>query len=73
MAKPHGPHIQTARERKKLSRTELGTKVGKSYQWVYNLENEHKGTKPESLYLLAEVLNVPITYVMRTDQLQESA
>ncbi|TKG67017.1 helix-turn-helix domain-containing protein [Prauserella endophytica] len=73
MAKPNGPHIQAARERKKWSRRELATKVGRSYEWVFNLEKEHKNTPREKLYLLADVLDVPITYIERADELREPA
>lgn len=75
MAKPNGPQIKAARERAKLSRSQLGKRVGKSYQWIYNLENEIRTTKNETFYLLAEVLDVPVEYVMRTsvDNLKESA
>lgn len=68
MAQPNGPEIQALREERGMSRTQLGEKVGKSYQWVYNIENGHKGTKPETLYLLARILDVPVQRVWRSNQ-----
>ncbi|MFF5988165.1 helix-turn-helix domain-containing protein [Prauserella flavalba] len=68
MAIPNGPNIQAARERKKLSRSELAEKVGRSYVWVYNLEKGNKNTPREKLYLLADVLDVPITHIERKPQ-----
>jgi transcriptional regulator with XRE-family HTH domain len=75
MAKPNGPQLKKARERAKLSRAQLAERVGRSYMWIYKLETEIGTTKPESFYLLAEILNVPVEYVMRTslDTLGESA
>lgn len=73
MAKPHGPNIQAARERKGWSRRYLAERVGRSYEWLFNIEKEHKGTPREKLYLLADVLDVPITYVERVPELKDTA
>jgi ribosome-binding protein aMBF1 (putative translation factor) len=67
MAKPNGPNIEAERVRKGWSRTELAKKVDRSYQWVFNVEREHRTTSPEQLYRLARVLELPIGDVMRSD------
>lgn len=67
MARPNGPNIQRARERRQLSRSELARLCGKTYLWVYRLENELKGTKGETFHLLADVLKVPVKSLMRSE------
>ena len=63
--KPIGANLQAARERAQLSRSALAEKVGKSYLWVWKLETENGSTLPETFYLLAELLHVPVDYIRR--------
>ncbi|WP_409186435.1 helix-turn-helix transcriptional regulator [Amycolatopsis sp. VS8301801F10] len=67
MAKPLGDNIRQARIEKGMERAELAAKVGRSVKHISNIENGANTAKPELLYRIARVLELPIDQVMASD------
>lgn len=59
-----GKNIRIIRDRANLTQTELGKKVGKTKQWVSNVETGKTRINIEMMYAISEALGCSITDVL---------
>lgn len=53
--------IKEAREALKVSQIELANRAGFSQPYIHDLENNHRGAKPETLQRIANALGVKVS------------
>lgn len=68
----NGTAIRTFRTIRGLSRDELAQKVGVSYPYFANIENEHKDGTPELIHRIALALDVPVAAILRQPLLADA-
>ena len=59
--------IKALREERKLSQIELSTKASISQPYLHDLENNHRGAKPETLQRIANALGVDVSELMEKE------
>lgn len=73
MAKPLGVNIRRKRVEMGMETKELAAAVDRSVKTIQNLELGSNTAKPEVLYRIAKVLELPIEQVMHSDWVDETA
>lgn len=63
--KQNGTAIATFRECRGLNRDQLAEKLGISYPYLANVENEHKDASPALVQRIAIELDVPVKAICR--------
>jgi len=61
----NGSAITTIRKIRGISRDELAQRIGTSYPYLANIENEHKEGTPELIHKIALALDVPVSAIVR--------
>jgi len=69
----NGSAIRAIREMRGLSRNSLAAKIGKSYSYYCNIENEHKEPTAEMLHSIAMWLDVPVAALLRRGLYEEES
>lgn len=68
----NGVAIRTFRTLRGLSRDDLAKRVGVSYPYFANIENEYKDGTPELLHRIALALDVPVAAILRQPLLADT-
>lgn len=66
-----GERLRAARKEKGLTQTELAERLGISFVGVSQWESGKRNPKKETLVRLADVLDVPVSYLTGTDTLND--